>query len=765
MAGTLRNMLVRVGADITGLRQGLNQAQKQVGFFGRNVTGSLKEIGGKVSGLMAGLGGGFLVASATKDAMRYESLMTTLGESMGESRKEFEKWQETAGNAFGYSRLQGADTANLLSLNFKQIATDQADLVGKTTKMMEIAAVVANKRGMTMQEVSDRIRSAMNQEADGADELGVNVRVAAVKQSQAYMEMANGTPWDQLSENMRKTILYHHILQQVSERLGSTMQDTTAARMASFTASLADVKMALGQAFLPIMYRVLPLLNTMAQALYKALQVVAAFSRSLFGGGFVYKAPKGFADVVKKDAAAIGGVGDASEEAGKKSKKAADKAKKAWTGLFGFDEVNTIKEPEESAAGAGAGGGGGGGGGGLGGLGEDLPQEPFKPFEQAIDELAKKMDKFTKPIKDAFKLVFGFISGFAKEEFAKVSKWWDENGAKIIQGAKNVWGFIGPIVMAVLKFIWDSVKMVIDGVITTFMGIIDFFTGIFTGDWKLAWEGLKEIFFGALEALMGFWNLSFIGGIKKLLFEFLEAGIKKIITFADDFAKFFKGGTLKVTEFFKAMADGIKTRIHDAKEFIAGRVALMETSFANFWNGIKKAGEGAVNALKAVWGGVKDWFMRTLINPLIAEFDGISKAFSKGPVEGIKYLINKLIDGFNDALNVFNRLKNKTPFADKIPNLSLPHLAKGGITNRPTLAVVGDNRGGQEVISPLDKLQGMMMNSITQALQMGGALGGGSRQSGDVVLNIDGRTFARIVKPFLQSEENRVGTDVRIRTI
>jgi hypothetical protein len=55
----------------------------------------------------------------------------------------------------------------------------------------------------------------MNQEADGAMELGVDVRIAAIKAGQAYQEMANGAPWDQLSENMRKTILYHHIFEQV----------------------------------------------------------------------------------------------------------------------------------------------------------------------------------------------------------------------------------------------------------------------------------------------------------------------------------------------------------------------------------------------------------------------------------------------------------------------------------------------------------------------------------------------------------------------
>lgn len=162
-------MLVRVGADISGLRSGLKNAQKDVKYFGRNVTGSLKEMRGQIAGVAAGLGTGLFVKSGIQDAMRFESLMTTLGESMGESRKKFEEWQAASGNAFGYSRLQSAETANLLSLNFRQIADSQEDLVDKTTKMMEMAAVVANKRGMTMQEVSDRIRSAMNQEADGAN--------------------------------------------------------------------------------------------------------------------------------------------------------------------------------------------------------------------------------------------------------------------------------------------------------------------------------------------------------------------------------------------------------------------------------------------------------------------------------------------------------------------------------------------------------------------------------------------------------------------
>lgn len=765
IAGTLRNMLVRVGADVSGLRQGLKNAQKDVKYFGRNVSGSLKEMRGQIAGLAAGLGGGLLLKGGIQDAMRYEALMTTLGESMGESRKDFEKWAETVGRSMGFSRIQSAETANLLSLNFKKIATSQEDLVDKTTKMMETAAIISNKRGMTMQEVSDRIRSAMNQEADGADELGVNVRIAAVKTSQAYQEMANGQPWDKLSESMRKTILYHHILQQVSENLGSSMQDTTALRMAAFTASLADVKLALGQAFMPILYNVLPLLTKMAQALYRVLQVVAAFMRALFGGGFKYKAPvsKSDVDTTKEQANALGGVGEAAEKAGKKSAKAAKKSKEAWTGLFGFDEVNTIKDPEPATAGGG--GGAGGGAGGLGGLGEglEMPKPDFKPFEQAIDELAKKMERYTKPIKDAFKAAFDFISKYVGEKIAYIKDWWAENGEMILQATKNVWGLVGPIIMTVLTFIWDSVKMVIDGVIQTFTGIVTFLAGIFTGDFKKAWEGLQNIFLGIVQALFGFWNLTFIGGIKKVLLTFIKDGIKSFLKFVDDFKEMFGKGVDHLKDLWWKFLDNLKGWFDDAKDFISGRVELMQTSFKGLWDNVTKWAGDAWAALKNVWGGVVSWFQRTVITPLVDGFENIKDAFSEGIGEGIVWIINKAIDGFNKVLNGFNRLKNKTPIGDLIPDLKIPRLARGGITNGPTLAMVGDNVGGREVISPLDRLQSMLTNSVVQAMQLGNT--NNNQRTGDIILNIDGRSFARIVKPFLDNEQSRVGTDVRIRTI
>jgi hypothetical protein len=54
----------------------------------------------------------------------------------------------------------------------------------------------------------------------------------------------------------------------------------------------------------------------------------------------------------------------------------------------------------------------------------------------------------------------------------------------------NIGDFLGGIVDAV------------SGIITALKGIVQFITGVFTGDWKKAWEGIKNIFKGIWDALV-----------------------------------------------------------------------------------------------------------------------------------------------------------------------------------------------------------------------------------------------------------------------
>lgn len=59
------------------------------------------------------------------------------------------------------------------------------------------------------------------------------------------------------------------------------------------------------------------------------------------------------------------------------------------------------------------------------------------------------------------------------------------------------------IVANVIESAASSIKQVISGITKVFNGILHFISGVFTGNWKKAWEGVKNIFGGAFQALAG----------------------------------------------------------------------------------------------------------------------------------------------------------------------------------------------------------------------------------------------------------------------
>lgn len=90
---------------------------------------------------------------------------------------------------------------------------------------------------------------------------------------------------------------------------------------------------------------------------------------------------------------------------------------------------------------------------------------------------------------------------------------------------------------------------------------------------------------------------------------------------------------------------------------------------------------------------------------------------------------------------------------------SIPALAKGGITDGPMLALIGDNPGGKEVVSPLDTLQDMLVSAVGTALIQSEQFNSGSREPIILQVNLDSREFARAMYDPLEEEKGRRGGD------
>lgn len=113
----------------------------------------------------------------------------------------------------------------------------------------------------------------------------------------------------------------------------------------------------------------------------------------------------------------------------------------------------------------------------------------------------------------------------------------------IIQGILTAVQTVMPIILSVVTAVVNAIGGVIDGLATTLNGIITFLTGVFTGNWQQAWDGIKNIFSGIWDAMKSIAKgaidaiTGFIGGIKDKI-----SGLIGSITGAKDAASSSGGG-------------------------------------------------------------------------------------------------------------------------------------------------------------------------------------------------------------------------------
>ncbi|WFR63025.1 hypothetical protein P9222_00820 [Paenibacillus amylolyticus] len=82
---------------------------------------------------------------------------------------------------------------------------------------------------------------------------------------------------------------------------------------------------------------------------------------------------------------------------------------------------------------------------------------------------------------------------------------------KVIDYMTELWkNVIGPLINVLWNNLkptfertFDSIGTIIEGLKKTLTGIIKFITGVFTGDWSKAWNGVKDIFGGVFQSLYG----------------------------------------------------------------------------------------------------------------------------------------------------------------------------------------------------------------------------------------------------------------------
>lgn len=214
------------------------------------------------------------------------------------------------------------------------------------------------------------------------------------------------------------------------------------------------------------------------------------------------------------------------------------------------------------------------------------------------------------------------------------------------------------------------------------------------------WSYIEPTFNTMLTWLMDFWNntlsdivanvMSFINELINLVTMLWNNVISPIVNFLVDtlgpvFQKVFDSIWNKVSGVFDMIGNAVKM----VTGVFSGLITFITGVFSGDW---KKAWEGIVKIFKSIVDGIANIF-KTPLNWII---DGINK-FIRG-INGIK--IPDWVPGIGGAS--FN-----------IPQI--PKLAKGGIVDKATLAMIGEGKSAEAVI-PLDRtLTKYMAEAMRQA--------------------------------------------------
>ncbi|MDD7102566.1 MAG: hypothetical protein SOZ06_03570 [Candidatus Faecenecus gallistercoris] len=133
-------------------------------------------------------------------------------------------------------------------------------------------------------------------------------------------------------------------------------------------------------------------------------------------------------------------------------------------------------------------------------------------WDEHISKLIQKIGEFSlKLINAALEIYNNFIAPIASFLLDILSPAWSTFSSTVI-------GVVGSIVA--------TISDVASSIFTIFGGIIDFITGIFTGNWEKAWNGVVDVFKGIIDGIVGIFILpinlvidginGFISGLNKI---------------------------------------------------------------------------------------------------------------------------------------------------------------------------------------------------------------------------------------------------------
>jgi phage-related protein len=772
----------QIGLDLV-----VNQNQ-----FDRQMRG-ITNIASKAGKILAG-------AFAIKKITEFTSACLDLGSDLAEVQNvvdvTFSKMNEQVNNfaqnavfQFGLSETMAKQYTGTFGAMAKAFGFVESEAYAMSTTLTGLAGDVASFYNITQGEAYTKLKSVFTGETESLKDLGVVMTQTALDQ----FALANGygKTTAKMTEQEKVALRYAFVQQQLSLAQGdfARTSDSWANQVRILKLQFDSLRASLGQGFIAALTPVIKVINTIMGKLVQLANVFSAFMKRLFGVKSDSSSGIGaVASDVSSATNAMDNLSNSTSGVGSAAKKAAKEIK----GLMGIDEINTISSTGSDSD------SGSGDSSGIGNIGMD--DWDFSKQEKATDGLLSKVEVFADKVRNIFEnisnfikkhkeiilsIIGGLVSGIIA--FFIAGNWGAITGAiasvigwiELIPTALGLAGLAlttpaaliaGAVAVVTTAFLylwqtsdsfrnalingWNALVSALTPYFKAIMGALklvgDFLVTVLKPILFLLWDAWCTVVDNIVKVTMSLWTNCIAPVVK-----FLGECLKKIIDGLNEIWQAWKPTIEKIGEILIVIWNNCLKPVINwlGNEFIQ--------AFRNVGNYIKPI----LESLKIMFGGLIDFIVGVFTGNWQKAWQGVQNIF-RGIFDGLTNIAKKPLNAIIDAINAMIRGLNKIKLPNWIPGFggmginipTIPKLAKGGIVDAPTIAMVGE--AGKEAVMPLENNTGWITDlaaKVADRMPVSGGNSNDNSMSGDLILQIDGSIIGKVALNQLRKMQRQGG--------
>lgn len=685
------------------------------------------------------------ISKAITESNAYQEDLNLFTASMGQYAKEAQEYAENVGEIMGidpakWMRNQGV--FNTLLSGFGSVA-DRSYLMSKN--LTQLGYDISSFFNISVEDAMQKLQSGVSGELEPLRRLGYDLSQAKLEQTALTLGIEKSV--SAMTQAEKAELRYYAIMTQVTTAQGDMARslDAPANQLRIFQAQLTQASRAIGNIFIPILQKILPIAIAVLRIVRELADAIAKL--------FHFK-------LTEIDYSGVGNLASGAEDAAAGFDDATSAAKELKKSVMGFDELNILNG--NTASGSGSAGMPSGSG-----FDFELPEYGF------LNDVSKQADEVTQKLKNALPWILAIGAGLAAWKLGpKLGLDFQKTiglavgifGAltlvqnildSIVNGVteENMTGMIFGMTLAVTG-LYVALGPVAGG-ITAIVSGLAVLAVAFSDAEKSGWNFQNQMLAiaGILAAgvgigiLIGSWIPLLIAMIAALLLSItvstghgqeLISGVKETLQgFIDFFAGIFTGDTERTAKGIEKIFSGLKGIIGSVidgirdwlnglldwidkktngklKPLITGIKAIVTAVFGN----IKQTVGNVIDDIKTIFSGLIKFISGVFSGDFDKAWEGIKDIF-KGIwntiIDLLNGSINIIIKGLNWLIKQMNKISFDVPSwvpyvggksigvnIDYISENVLPRLAKGAVipANDEFLAVLGDQTHGNNIEAP-----------------------------------------------------------------